>query len=126
MALTLTDDQTQLRDSARDFLSEQSPVKALRQLRDSADADGFSRPLWARFAEMGYTGVLVPEAHGGLGLGHVEAGVVMERIGHQLAASPLLASAIVGATALLAGGSAAQQAAWLPKLAAAQHSTNRR
>lgn len=120
MALTLTDDQTQLRDSARDFLSEQSPVKALRQLRDSADADGFSRPLWARFAEMGYTGVLVPEAHGGLGLGHVEAGVVMDQIGHTLCASPLLASGVVATTAIRLAGSAAQQAAWLPKLAAAQ------
>ncbi|MES2716145.1 MAG: acyl-CoA dehydrogenase [Pseudomonadota bacterium] len=120
MALTLTDDQAALRDSARDFLSEQSPVSALRQLRDSADADGFSRPLWARFAEMGYTGVLVPEAHGGLGLGHVEAGVVMDQIGHQLCASPLLASAIVATTALKLAGSAAQQAAWLPRLAAAE------
>ena len=120
VALTLTDDQSQLRDSARDFLSEQSPVSALRQLRDSASADGFSRPLWARFAEMGYTGVLVPEAHGGLGLGHVEAGVVMDQIGHQLCASPLLASAIVATTALKLAGSAAQQAAWLPRLAAAE------
>jgi acyl-CoA dehydrogenase len=120
MALTLTDDQTALRDSARDFLSEQSPVKALRQLRDSADADGFSRPLWAQFAEMGYAGVLVPEAHGGLGLGHVDAGVVMDQIGHQLCASPLLASGIVATTALTLAGSAAQQAAWLPRLAAAQ------
>ncbi len=120
MALTLTDDQTALRDSARDFLAEQSPVSALRALRDSADASGFSRPLWARFAEMGYTGVLVPEAHGGLGLGHVEAGVVMDQIGHQLCASPFLASGVVATTALRLAGSAAQQAAWLPRLAAAQ------
>ncbi|MDH4392152.1 MAG: acyl-CoA dehydrogenase [Aquabacterium sp.] len=120
MALIHTDDQTQLRDSARDFLSEQSPVSALRQLRDSNDADGFSRPLWARFAEMGYTGVLVPEAHGGLGLGHVEAGLLMAQIGHQLCASPLLASGIVATTALTLAGSPAQQAAWLPRLAAAQ------
>lgn len=120
MALILTDDQTQLRDSARDFLSEQSPVAALRKLRDGADADGFSRPLWGQFAEMGYTGVLVPELHGGLGLGHVEAGVVMDQIGRQLCASPLLASGIVAVTALKLGGSAAQQAAWLPKLASAQ------
>jgi len=69
---------------------------------------------------MGFTGVLVPEAHGGLGLGHVEAGVVMDQIGHQLCASPLLASGIVATTALVLAGSAAQQAAWLPRLAAAQ------
>ena len=96
MPLILNEEQSQLRDSARDFLAEQSPVSQLRALRDNADADGFSRPLWAQFAAMGFTGVLVAEAQGGLGLGHVEAGVVMEQIGHQLCASPLLASAIVG------------------------------
>ena len=117
MALILTDEQTMLRDSARDFLTEQAPVSQLRGLRDSADASGFSRSLWAKFAEMGFTGVLVPEAHGGLGLGHVEAGVVMEQIGHQLCASPLLASGIVAATALRRAGSAAQQALWLPRIA---------
>ena len=117
MALILNEEQVQLRDSARNFLAEQSPVSQLRALRDSADVDGFSRPLWAQFAEMGFTGVLVPEAQGGLGLGHVEAGVVMEQIGHQLCASPLLASAIVAATAIRQAGSAAQQAAWLPKIA---------
>ena len=117
MALVLNEEQVQLRDSARNFLAEQSPVSQLRALRDNADADGFSRPLWAQFAEMGFTGVLVPEAQGGLGLGHVEAGVVMEQIGHQLCASPLLASGIVAATAIRQAGSAAQQAAWLPKIA---------
>ena len=117
MALVLNEEQVQLRDSARNFLAEQSPVSQLRALRDSADADGFSRPLWAQFAEMGFTGVLVPEAQGGLGLGHVEAGVVMEQIGHQLCASPLLASGIVAATAIRQAGSAAQQAAWLPRIA---------
>ena len=84
---------------------------------DSADADGFSRPLWAQFAQMGFTGVLVPEAHGGLGLGHVEAGVVMAQVGHHLSASPLLASGIVAATALRQAGSPAQQADWLPRIA---------
>ena len=95
MPLILTEEQSMLRDSARGFLAEQAPVKQLRALRDSRDADGFSRPLWQQFAQMGYCGILVPEAQGGLGLGHVEAGVVMEQIGHQLCASPLLASSLV-------------------------------
>ena len=120
MPLILTDEQAMLRDSARDFLAAQAPVSQLRALRDTADASGFSRDLWARFAEMGFTGVLVPEAHGGLGLGHVEAGVVLEQIGHQLCASPLLASAIVAATALMHGGTAAQRAAWLPRIGRGQ------
>ena len=120
MPLILTDTQAQLRDSARDFLAEQAPVSQLRALRDTADADGFSRPLWRQFAHMGFTGVLVAEAHGGLGLGHVEAGVVMECIGHQLCASPLLASGIVAATAIAQAGTPAQQQRWLPALASGQ------
>ena len=117
MSLILTEEQMMLRDSARDFLAERSPVTALRALRDSRDADGFSRPLWRSFAEMGFTGVLVPEAHAGMGLGHVEAGVVMEQIGRQLAASPFLASSVVAVSALRHGGSAEQQRTWLPRLA---------
>jgi len=117
MALLLTEEQTMLRDSARDFLAEQAPVSQLRKLRDSRDVDGYSRELWGKFAGMGFTGVLVPEALGGLGLGHVEAGVVMERIGHQLCSSPFMMSAIVAVTALRRGGNAAQQQAWLPRLA---------
>lgn len=117
MSLILTEEQSMLRESARDFLAGEAPVTALRALRDSADADGFSRPLWQRFAEQGFCGVLVPEALDGLGLGHVEAGVVMEQVGHHLVASPFLASSIVAATALKAAGSQAQQQAWLPRLA---------
>jgi len=120
MALILTEEQAMLRDSARDFLSEQAPVSQLRQLRDSADELGFSRPLWQQFAQMGFTGVLVPEAHGGLGLGQVEAGVLMQQMGRQLCASPLLASGIVGATALLRAGGPAQQAQLLPSIACGQ------
>ena len=120
MPLILSDEQTMLRDSARSFLAEQSPVSQLRQLRDSRDASGFSRTLWQQFAEMGFTGVLVPEALGGLGLGQVEAGVVMAQIGHQLCASPLLASGLVAVTALRQAGTAAQQQQWLPRLARGQ------
>ena len=120
MPLILSEEQTMLRDSARSFLSDQSPVSALRQLRDSADATGFSRSLWGKFAEMGFTGVLVPEALGGLGLGQVEAGVVMAQIGHQLCASPLLASSLVAVTALRQAGTPAQQQQWLPQLASGQ------
>jgi alkylation response protein AidB-like acyl-CoA dehydrogenase len=117
MPLVLTEEQAMLRDSARGFLTEQSPVSALRALRDSRDGDGFSRQLWRQFAEMGFSGVLVPEVHGGLGLGHVEAGVVMEQIGHQLAASPFLASSVVAVSAIRHGGNTAQHQSWLPRLA---------
>jgi len=109
-----------LRDSAQQFLSERAPVAQLRQLRDTRDASGFSRSLWKQFAEMGFCGVLVPEAFGGIGLGHVEAGVVMEQIGHQLASSPFLSSSIVAVSALRHAGSEAQQQTWLPRLASGE------
>ena len=117
MSLLLTEEQTMLRDSARAFLADNAPVAQLRELRDANDPGGFSRPLWRGFAEMGYSGILVPEAHGGMGLGHVEAGVVMEEIGRHLSVSPFFASSVVAVTALRAAASAAQQAQWLPALA---------
>src|ERR1043166_5271904 len=75
MALVLTEEQSMLRDSARGLISDKAPVSHLRGLRDAKDAIGFSRELWATFAEMGFSGLLVPEEFGGSGLGCVEAGV---------------------------------------------------
>lgn len=120
MSLVLTEEQTMLRDSARSFMSESAPITQLRQLRDANDADGFSRPLWERFAEMGYSGVTVPEAQGGLGLGPVEVGVIMEEIGRNLTASPFWSSSVVSATVLTQAGSADQHSAWLQPITTGQ------
>lgn len=120
MALVLTEEQGMLRDSAKSFLADNAPVSELRKLRDTRSADGFSRGLWQQFAEMGFTGVLIPEAYGGMGLGLVEAGVVMEEIGRNLTASPFLASNVVAATAILSAGSEAQKQATLPKIASGE------
>src|SRR5262249_11781164 len=100
MSLILNTEQEMLRDNARGFLSKNAPVAHLRQLRDSKDAIGFSRALWAQFAELGWAGILIPQEHGGLALGHVEMGVVMEELGRTLTPSPLLSTAIVAATAI--------------------------
>ena len=117
MALVLTEEQSMLRDSARGLISDKAPVSHLRSLRDTKDATGFSRELWKAFAEMGFTGLLVPENFGGSGLGCVEAGVVMEEIGRTLMPSPFLGTAVLAASALTRGGSDAQKAAHLPKIA---------
>jgi alkylation response protein AidB-like acyl-CoA dehydrogenase len=117
MPLVLTEEQSMLRDSARGLISDKAPIAHLRQLRDGKDADGFSRALWKTFAEMGFAGLLVPEAFGGSGLGCVEAGVVMEEIGRTLMSTPFLSTAVVGASALSRGGSEAQKSAYLPKIA---------
>jgi len=117
MALVLSEEQSMLRDSARGLIGDKAPVSHLRQLRDANDATGFSRELWRTFAEMGFSGLLVPENFGGSGLGCVEAGVVMEEIGRTLMPSPFLATAVVAASALSRGGSAAQKSEYLPKIA---------
>ena len=117
MALVLTEEQSMLRDSARGLISDKAPVSHLRGLRDSKDATGFSRELWATFAEMGFAGLLVPEEFGGSGLGSVEAGIVMEEIGRTLMPSPFLATSVLAASALSHGGSAAQKREHLPKIA---------
>src|SRR6476620_10113410 len=116
MALVLTEEQSMLRDSARGLISDKAPVSHLRGLRDSKDVTGFSRELWKAFAEMGFSGLLVPEDYGGSGLGCVEAGVVMEEIGRTLMPSPLLSTAVLAASALSRGGSAAQKSEHLPKI----------
>jgi alkylation response protein AidB-like acyl-CoA dehydrogenase len=117
MALVLNEEQSMLRDSARGLISDKAPVAHLRQLRDAKDATGFSRDLWRAFAEMGFSGLLIPENFGGSGLGCVEAGVVMEEIGRTLMPSPFLGTAVLAASALSRGGSAAQKSKYLPRIA---------
>lgn len=117
MPLYLNDDQTMLRDTARDFVADAAPVKHMRALRDANDATGFSRDLWKQFAEMGFTGILVGEDQGGLGLGHVEAGVVLEEIGRNLTPSPFLFTAVAAVEALK-GTAAAER--WFPGIVAGE------
>lgn len=100
MPLYLNEDQTMLRDTARDFVADAAPVSHMRKLRDDKDQTGFSRDLWKQFAEMGFTGILVGEDQGGLGLGHVEAGIVLEEIGRNLSPSPFLQTAVAAVEAL--------------------------
>lgn len=114
---TLTDEHRMLQDSARDFVRDKLPVAALRDVRDSKNADGFDRALWAEMAAMGWTGIIVPEAHGGAELGYRGLGLVLEETGRTLAPSPLLSTAMIGATALTHGASDALKTKWLPKIA---------
>ena len=117
MPLYLTDDQTLLRDTARDFVAEHAPVSHMRALRDADDSTGFSRDVWKQFAELGLTGILIPEADNGLGLGHVEAGVVLEEIGRNLSPSPFLTTAVAAVEALKGTPRAAQ---WFPGILAGE------
>lgn len=117
MALVLNDEQRLLQDSARDFMASEAPVAALRTLRDQRDSIGFAPELWQKMAEMGWASIILPEQYGGLAFGFLGLGVVVEETGRTLAASPLFATAVVGASAILLGGNEAQKEAVLPEVA---------
>ena len=116
MPLYHSDDQAMLADTARQFIGDEGAItKQLRHWRDTGCKDGFGHGLWKQFAEMGFTGMLVAEADGGLGMGNVEAGIVLEEIGRNLTPSPFLTSSVMAATALAAAGDEAR-GRWIPGL----------
>ena len=117
MPLVLNEEQRMLRDSARDFLSSHASVAALRKLRDTRDPLGYAPDLWRQMAAMGWSSIILPEQYGGLDFGFTGLGVVLEECGRTLAASPLFASAVLGASTLLLGGSEAQKESLLPAIA---------
>ncbi len=120
MSLVLSEEAQLVRDGALEFFREKSPVAALRRLRDTADPDGFSRPLWREMAGLGWAGFLVAEEKGGTGFGMVGLGQVMEAAGRTLAATPLLSTALLGGAALNHLATPAQTARHLPGLLAGE------
>ena len=118
MALVLNEEQQMLRDSAKSFIQESSPVSLLREQRDRGDA--WSPELWTGMAEMGWAGITIPEEHGGLEFGYVGAGLVFEECGRTLAASPLLSSSMVCASLIESLGSDAQKEQLLPAIASGE------
>ena len=120
MPMILNDEQNMLKDSAKSFCEENAPIGQLRKLRDGDSADGFDRDTWSQMAELGWAGIPFPEEHGGLAFGYKGLGVVTEETGRRLTASPLFATVWLGGTVLNLGGTAAQKAELLPKVAAGE------
>jgi len=118
MDLDFSEEQELLRETVRRVCAEHAPLEVVRQMED--DPTGYPAGFWKQLAETGVTGLLVPEQHGGSGLGMLDAAIVYEELGRSLAPSPHFASAVLGAGALLAAGSAAQQGEWLPRIASGE------
>jgi alkylation response protein AidB-like acyl-CoA dehydrogenase len=118
MDLDFTEEQELLRETVRRVCEEHAAIAVVRAMED--DATGFPAPLWKQFAEVGITGLLIPEAFGGAGASPLDAAIVYEELGRSLAPSPHFASAVVGARVLLAAGSDAQKKAWLPRIASGE------
>jgi alkylation response protein AidB-like acyl-CoA dehydrogenase len=99
MNLELTDEQVALRDTTRRFLAEKAPISGhVRELLD--DPSGIDEAVWRGLADIGTTGLLVPEEHGGAGMTMVEAGVVAEELGAALHPGPWLSTAVAATRAL--------------------------
>ncbi len=115
MAFVLSEEQQMLRDSARSFANEKLPISQLRKLREKGE--GFDGTTWREMAELGFTGVLIPEEFGGSNFGYLGLGQVLEAQGRTIAASPLVSTALIGASALVIAGSQAQKETYLPQIA---------
>ena len=117
MPLILTEEQSMLKSSAKEFLKDRSPVEALRKLRDSRDSYGYDRHIWKEMAEMGWAGLTIPENYGGLAFGYAGLGQVLQETGRTLTASPLVSNVLLAAPTLLKAGSEEQKSAFLPEIA---------
>ena len=115
----LNDEQVMLRDMAREWADNESPVTAYRKLRDAAVADGFGADAWREQGAMGWAGIVVPEEYGGSGFGWLSLGLVLEQLGRTLSASPLAATASATAAIVLSDNADAK-GAWLPKIASGE------
>jgi alkylation response protein AidB-like acyl-CoA dehydrogenase len=103
-----------LQETAASFLAEEGSIaKQLRHWRDIGCKDGFGHGLWKQFAELGLTGICIPESHGGMGLGGTEAALVLEEIGRNLTPSPFLMTAVAGVRAIEGTAHADQ---WYPAI----------
>lgn len=122
MTFVLSEDQQMLRDTAMAFARDELPVTHLRGLRDGG-ANGVDAATRTQLAELGFFGVLVPEAYDGVDMGMVAMGQVMEAQGRTIAATPLLQTAVLGASLLVLGGSDALKSEWLPKVASGEVTT---
>ena len=116
MSLVLSEDQQLLKDSAKAFVDQNAPVSVLRGLRDSKDAQGYDQNLWRQMFELGWAGMAIPEAYGGFEFGYGGLGVVLEESGRTLVSSPLIATVLLGASAINELGSDAQKSEFLPQV----------
>lgn len=119
MNFDFSDDQKFLKSEARKFLEANSPTTRVRKVLDD-EAKPYDEALWKAVAEQGWLGAAIPEAHGGLGLGHLELCVIAEELGRVVAPIPFASTVYMLAEAVMLAGSEAQKAELLPKIAAGE------
>jgi alkylation response protein AidB-like acyl-CoA dehydrogenase len=118
MEFALSEDQQLMQDSLRNALARACPLERVRAAAEHALA---SEPgVWSAVCKLGIPALLVPEAHGGLGLTLLDAALAAEELGRRVAPVPFLGSAVLAPIALREAASAEQQAQWLPRIASGE------
>ena len=116
MALLLNEQQQLLKDTVKDFVQKNAPISHFRELRDKQDKTGYSKDLWKKMVDLGWAGILVHEDYGGSNFGMMGLGAILEETGRNLVPSPLLSTALLGASLIQIAGSEAQKKKLLPKI----------
>jgi alkylation response protein AidB-like acyl-CoA dehydrogenase len=111
MQFGLNESQQMLQDNARKFFAGECPMSEVRRLMETDTA--FDKSLWAKMAEQGYTGIIFPEAYGGVGLGKVELILLMEEAGRALLPGPLFSTVALAGSVLDAIGTPEQKKKYL-------------
>jgi alkylation response protein AidB-like acyl-CoA dehydrogenase len=118
MATFLNEELLMLRDGAKTWVHDNWPIKEGRDARQHRTPPYYNRVLFAQMADLGWTGILVPEGYGGSQMGYVGMGIVLEELGRHIVPSPFLGSAVGATAAILLGGSEKQRRHYLPDLLA--------
>jgi alkylation response protein AidB-like acyl-CoA dehydrogenase len=115
MDFGLNEDQEMLQRSAAEFLASECPPSLVRE--STRDEEGFPRALYRQMAELGWMGLVVPEAYGGAELKLLDLALLLEQLGKVLVPGPFFSSAVLTTLAIIYGGTGAQKKTWLPRLA---------
>jgi len=116
MDLGLTEIQQMLKNSAREFLSQECPLTLVREMEE--DHQGYTDELWRQLVSLGWTGVVFPEQYGGTGGEFVDLAVLLEEMGRSLLPGPFFSTVVLGGLTVLDAGNDAQKRDILPRICA--------
>ena len=123
MKLVLTEEQEFLRDTAKDFAQERTPVTHFRSLRDNKDENLWDKDIWQEMVNLGWSGILIPEEFGGSDFGVAGISVILQECGKTLTPSPLFSTGVLGAYAISNFGTKEQKEKYLPKIISGEITT---
>jgi len=124
MKLTLTEEEQFLKDTAKNFAEERSPINHFRALRDSSDPILWDKDMWSEMSKLGWPGIMIPEEYGGSNFGLSGICVVLQECAKTLTPSPLFASGVLGAYAINKYGTKEQKEKYLPLIASGELTTS--